>query len=129
MKKPIRTDVEYETALEEIDSLFDVDEGTPEMDRLDLLMILVEAYEGEHYQIPLPDPIAAIRYHIETTGITQSKFAEMVGIPPGRVSELLSKTRELSKDHIRRINNVTNIPLEVLFQSYEVISPNKRIAA
>lgn len=127
--KPIRTDEEYEAALEEIDSLFDADEETPEMDRLDLLMILVEAYEDEHYQIPLPDPIAAIRYHIETTGITQARFAEIVGIPTGRVSELLSKTRELSKDHIRRIHNVTNIPLEVLFQPYDVAPPKKRIAA
>lgn len=52
--KPIRSEAEYEAALEEIESLFDVPANTPAEDRLKLLTILVEVYEAKHYPIPPP---------------------------------------------------------------------------
>ncbi len=63
--QPIKTEADYQAALDEIEGLFDAEPGTPELDRLEVLTILVEAYEDEHYSIPMPDPIAAIEYQRE----------------------------------------------------------------
>jgi antitoxin component HigA of HigAB toxin-antitoxin module len=56
--RPIRTETDYQVALQEIASLFDAVPNTPEYDRLDVLSTLVDAYEKEHFPIELPDPIA-----------------------------------------------------------------------
>ena len=61
--KPIKTEIDYEAALKEIERLWGANYGSPEGDKLDVLVTLVEAYEEEHYPIPPPDPIEAIRYH------------------------------------------------------------------
>jgi len=127
--KPIHTEDEYETMLEEIDSIFDAKRGTPEGDRLELLCMLVEAYEDEHYPIPLPDPISAIEYYLETTGTSRAEFSKQIGVRPNRLSELLSKQRELSKEHIRKIHEVTKISAEVLLQAYELAPHKSRVAA
>ena len=66
--RPIKTEADYEAALKEVELLFDVKPGTPEADRLEVLTTLIEAYEGKHYSIPLPDPIEAIVYHMESRG-------------------------------------------------------------
>lgn len=127
--KPIRTEEEYEAVLEEIDALFDAKRGTPEGDQLEILCMLVEAYEDEHYPIPYPDPISAIEYYLETTGTSRAEFSKQIGVQPNRLSELLSKQRELSKAHIRNIHTVTKISAEVLLQPYELAPPKKRLAA
>ena len=69
--KPIKNDTDYQAALEEIESLFDAAPDTPEGDRLEVLTTLVEAYEEKHYTIPMPDPIEAILYHMESRGLTR----------------------------------------------------------
>jgi hypothetical protein len=66
--KPIKTEADYEVALKEVERLFDANPGTTEADRLEVLTTLIEAYEGKHYAIPLPDPIEAILYHLESRG-------------------------------------------------------------
>ncbi len=58
--RPIKTEADYQAALDEIEAIFDAEPGTPEEDRLEVLTTLVEAYEDKHYSIPMPDPIAAI---------------------------------------------------------------------
>ncbi len=69
--KPIRTENEYKDALAQIDAIFDAQPGTPEGDLLEVLTILVEAYEEEHYPIAPPDPIEAIEYHMERLGLNR----------------------------------------------------------
>jgi HTH-type transcriptional regulator/antitoxin HigA len=68
----IQTDIEYEATLREIERLFKAEPGTPEGDRLDILITLVEAYEDEHYDIPAPDPVEAIFYYMESRGLTRA---------------------------------------------------------
>ena len=68
---PIRDDRDYENALAEIERLFDAQPGTPEGYRLEVLTILVEAYEDREYPVPLPDPIEAIQYHLESRGLSR----------------------------------------------------------
>lgn len=68
--RPIKTEADNEQALAEIERLFDARPDTPEGDRLDVLTTLVEAYERQHHAIPLPDPIEALSYHLESRGLT-----------------------------------------------------------
>ena len=68
--KPIKTEEDYRTTLEEIESLMTAEPGTPEGERLDVLVTLVEAYERKHYPIDLPDPVEAIKFVMEQHGLT-----------------------------------------------------------
>ena len=57
--KPIRTEEDYRATLQEVESLMAAGTGTPEGERLDILVTLVEAYERRHFPLDLPDPVEA----------------------------------------------------------------------
>jgi HTH-type transcriptional regulator/antitoxin HigA len=116
--KPIRTEVDYEAVLAEIEQLFEAVPGTPAGDRLEVLTTLVEAYEEKHYPMPLPDPIEAIFYYLESRGLARRDLEPYLG-SRARVSEVLNRKRSLSLEMIRRLNSGLRIPAEVLIQSYE----------
>ena len=116
--RPIKTEADYEAALEEIERLFDARPDTLEGDRLEVLVTLVEAYEEKHYAIPLPDPIEAIQYYMESRGLTRRDLEAYIG-SRGRVSEILNRKRPLSIEMIRRLHAGLGIPAEVLIQPYE----------
>ncbi len=114
--KPIRTQADYEAALNEVDALFDARPGTPESDRLDVLVILVEAYAAEHFPIPVPDdPIEVLKYYMESRGITRSALAPLMG-GKERVSDVLNGKRGLSLEMIRRLHDQLGIPAELLIK-------------
>ncbi len=117
--KPIRSDTDYESALAEIETLFDVRPGTTDADRLEILTALVEDYEDRHHAIPFPDPVAAILYHLESRGLTRKDLEVSLG-SRARVSEILNRKRPLSLEMIRRLHRDMGIPAEVLIQPYEV---------
>lgn len=77
--RPIKTEVDYQAALKEIELLFDAAPDTPEGDRLDVLATLVEAYEERRYSIPMPDPIEAILYYMESRGLTRRDLEPYIG--------------------------------------------------
>lgn len=116
--RPIKTEADYQAALEEIERLFDAAPDTPEGDRLEVLTTLVEAYEEKHYAIPLPDPVEAIEYYMESRGLTRRDLESYIG-SRGRVSEILNRKRSLSIEMIRRLHAGLGIPAEVLIQPYE----------
>ncbi len=118
--KPIKTENDYEEALAEIEQLFDVQSGTIEADRLEILTTLVEAYENQHYAIPLPDPVEAIKYYLESRGLTRQYLEKYLG-SRARVSEILNRKRPLSLEMIRRLHDGLGIPAEVLILPYEKI--------
>lgn len=126
--KPIRTDEDYENALHEIDALFDSDPDSPEGDKLDILVTLVEAYETKHYPVSLPDPIEAIEYHMERLGLTRKDIEQYIG-GPSRVSEILNRKRPLNLRMIRNLHKGLGISLEVLSQEYDVESPEPDYAS
>lgn len=115
--KPIKNDTDYQAALEEIDSLFDAAPDTPEGDRLEVLTTLVEAYEERHYSIPMPDPIEAIVYHLESRGLARRDLEPFIG-SRARVSEILNRKRPLTMEMIRNLHKGLGIPAEVLIQPY-----------
>src|ERR1700733_6603021 len=101
--KPIRTPQDHEAALKEIESLWGADDGTPEGDRLDILLTLVDAYEETHFPIDMPDPIEAIKFRLEQQGEDQSALIGIIGNRT-RVYEVLRGDRPLSLAMIRQLN-------------------------
>jgi HTH-type transcriptional regulator/antitoxin HigA len=115
--KPIKTNKDYKLALARLASIFDARPGTPEGDELEVLGILIENYEEEHFPIGFPDPIEALKFRMEQLGYSQSDLAEVVGLK-SRASEILSRKRKLNLEMIRKIHEALRIPTDVLIQSY-----------
>jgi len=116
--KPIKSEEDYAAALQEIEQLWDAEPGTPESDTLEILITLVEAYERGRYDLPSPDPIAALEYFMDSRGWTRKQLQPYIG-SRGRVSEILSRKRPLTLPMIRRLEEATGIPGSVLIQPYE----------
>lgn len=115
--KVIKTELEYNLALERLEVIFDAEVNSPEGDELELLSLLIENYENIHYPIELPDPIEAIKFRMDQLGYKPKDLAKVLGFR-SRVTEILNKKRKLSLDMIRRLNRDLNIPTEVLVQDY-----------
>ena len=77
--RPIRNDTDHEAALREIESLWGAEPGTPDGDRLDVLITLADAYEDVRWSLPPADPVEAIRHSMEMQGRTQSDLAVVLG--------------------------------------------------
>lgn len=116
---PIKTQAQHEAALAEIDRLMDAREGSPEADRLDVLSILVEAYENQHYPIDPPHPLSAIKFRMDQAGMTRKDLEPYIG-SRARVAEILNGVRPLSLIMIRRLHAGLGIPLDSLIQPYRL---------
>ena len=115
--KPIKTEKDYNQALERLETIFDAQLGSAEGDELEVLGILIDQYENEHFPIGLPDPIEAIKFRMEQMGYNQNDLANIVGLK-SRASEILNRKRKLSLEMIRQLHERLNIPTDVLIQTY-----------
>jgi HTH-type transcriptional regulator / antitoxin HigA len=115
--KPIKTKKDYDKAIARLEKLFDAKKGSADGDELEVLSILIEKYETEHFPIEMPDPVEAIKFRMEQMDISQNDFAEIVGLK-SRASEILNRKRKLTLAMIRRINMSMNIPTDILIQNY-----------
>ena len=115
--KPIKTKKDYQQALTRLESIFDAKKGSAEGDELEVLGILIEKYEDEHFPIGMPDPIEAIKFRMEQMGYNQADLARVVGLK-SRASEILNRKRKLSLDMIRQLHDNLKIPTDVLIQAY-----------
>ena len=115
--KPIKTEQDYQEALDRLEVIFDAKKGSSEGDELEILGLLIEKYESMHFPIDLPDPIEAIKFRMEQMGYTQSDLVKIIGLK-SRVSEILNKKRKLTLEMIRKIHVALNIPTEILVQAY-----------
>jgi len=113
--KAIRTDADYRAALREVSALIDLDPDreSPEGERLEVIGTLVQAYEAEHYPVDPPDPIEAIRFRMEQSGLGVGDLVPYIG-PLNRVYEVLARKRPLTLHMIRRLNKGMGIPADVL---------------
>ena len=93
--RPIKTKSDYRAALKNVERLWEAEPGTPDGDRVDVLVTLIEAYEERHFPIPAPDPIAAIEFMMEQKGLSRRDFEPAIG-SRGRVSEVLTRKRPLT---------------------------------
>lgn len=112
---PIRTKRDYARALKEIERLMDARHDTPEGDRLDVLVTLVEAWEAKHYRIDLPDPVEAIKYHMENQGLQPKDLIPFIG-SRNRVYEVLTRKRPLTLKMVWRLHQGLGIPAESLIK-------------
>jgi len=113
--KPIRTKADYKAALKTIESLMSAKANTPEGDRLDVLVTLVEAYERTHFPMDLPDAVDAIKFRMEQSGLTPSDLEPVIG-RKNRVYEILSRKRPLTLRMIEGLHAKFGIPAESLLK-------------
>jgi HTH-type transcriptional regulator/antitoxin HigA len=112
---PIKTRRDYRRALKQIEGLMTAKRGTPEGDCLDVLVTLVEAWERGHYPIDLPDPVEAIKYHMDQNGLQPRNLIPFIG-SRNRVHEVLNRRRSLTLKMIWRLHEGLGIPAESLIK-------------
>jgi HTH-type transcriptional regulator/antitoxin HigA len=115
--KLIKTEEDYQAALERLEMVFDAKKDTSEGDELELLSLLIDQYEKENFPIEMPDPIEAIKFRMEQMSYKQKDLAEIIG-QKSRASEIMKYKRKLSLDMIRRLHTNLSIPTNVLVQAY-----------
>jgi len=113
--KPIRNEDDYRNALNQIETLMDAQENTPEGDQLDILVTLVEAYERKAYPMDLPDPVESIKFYMEQNEMTPKDLEPLIG-RMNRVYEVLNHTRPLTLKMIRNLHGQLGIPAESLIK-------------
>ena len=111
--KILKTEADYDAALERVEALMDAKPGSPKADELELWALLVEAYEREHHPIDPPDPVEAIKFRMDQLGLQQKDLTRFIPAK-SKVSEVLNRKRNLSLPMIRALNKHLGIPAEVL---------------
>jgi HTH-type transcriptional regulator / antitoxin HigA len=115
--KAIKKEEDYNQALRRLEEIFDSPIDSNEGDEAEILSILIEKYEEEHYPIDSPDPIEAIKFRMEQMDMKKNDLAEIIGYK-SRVTEILNKKRKLTLNMIRNLHEKLHIPTEILIQNY-----------
>lgn len=113
--KPIRTKADYKAALKAVESLMGAKARTPQGDRLDVLVTLIEGYERQHFPMDLPDAVEAIKFRMEQQGLTPKDLEPLIG-RSNRVYEVLNRRRGLTLAMIQRLHAGLGIPAESLLR-------------
>lgn len=113
--RPIKTEADYKATLKEIEGLMTAESGSPDGDRLDVLVTLVEAFEREHYPMDFPDPVEAIKFRMEQQGLTVEDLVSVIG-RKNRVYEILARKRPLTLRMIEGLHETFAIPAESLLR-------------
>jgi HTH-type transcriptional regulator / antitoxin HigA len=119
--QPIHTSTDHDDALARIEALWEAQPGTPEHDELEVLSVLVSAYEDEHWPVLPPDPVEAIKFHMEQNGFRQKDLAGVIG-SASRASEVLNRRRPLTIEMIKAIHKAWSVPLESLLGAEELVA-------
>jgi HTH-type transcriptional regulator/antitoxin HigA len=117
MLKPIKSEEDYENALERSYKLMQQNLTDKERDELEVLSLLIEVYEKEHYPIPPPNPLEAIKFRLDQLGLKPSDLNKILG-SRSRRSDIFSGRRKLSIRMIRLLHKKLNIPAETLIREY-----------
>lgn len=117
--KPIKSEQDYEQALERLEMIFDSPANTKEGDEADILSMLIDNYENQYYTIEAPDPIEAIKIRMEEMNLKQTDLVGVIG-GKSRVSEILNKKKRLTVDMIRELERILHISASVLVNNYEL---------
>ncbi|MEM7530707.1 MAG: transcriptional regulator [Chloroflexota bacterium] len=127
--QPVRTEEDYERALEQIDHLMDcATPSSPEEDTLDILATLVQAYEAKHHPIDPPDPISALEHYLDRQALTYSSLTPYIGTI-GQVEAIMNRWQWLTLPMIHQLSPVTGIPIATLAQPYDLASFQATTAA
>jgi HTH-type transcriptional regulator/antitoxin HigA len=113
--QPIHNEEDYQKALSRIEDIFDAKPDSEKGDELEILGVLVDEYEENHFPIEEPNPIDAIKFRMDQLGMAQKDLAKVLG-SKSRASELLSRKRPLSLQQIKILHKEMGIPAEALIQ-------------
>ncbi|GAC1541566.1 MAG: hypothetical protein NVS3B10_06100 [Polyangiales bacterium] len=127
--RPIRNDADHAAALLEIERLWNAKEGTPEFDRLEVIGVLVDAYERQHHALEEGTAIGVIQHVAEQAGWTRKELTKHIFGTPARTSEVLNGKRALSKDMISRLGEHLRIPANMLLEAAPPPRPAQRKSA
>lgn len=112
--KVIKNEQQYDVALNRADEIFDAALNSPEGDELELLLLVIKAYEDEHHHVPPPDPIEAIRLTMQEQGISASDLTRRIGVSKSYISQLLNRQKPLSASVMRALHRQLGISAEIL---------------
>jgi HTH-type transcriptional regulator/antitoxin HigA len=118
--KPIKSEKDYRKALDRLDVIFDAPTDTKEGDEAEILSMLIDNYENEHYSIEAPDPIEAIKIRMEELNLRQKDLVGIIG-GKSRVSEILNRKKRLTVDMIRELERILQISASVLVNNYQLV--------
>ncbi|MCD4774178.1 MAG: hypothetical protein K8R41_12435 [Bacteroidales bacterium] len=118
--RPIKTEKDYEQALERLEIIFDASPKTKEGDEAEILSLLIENYENKYYPIEAPDPIDAIKIRMEEMNIKQKDLVGVIG-GKSRVSEILNKKKKLTVDMIRKLEKMLHLSASNLVNNYQLM--------
>lgn len=119
MIKPIKTEADYDQALERLNDLFDAKVGTAESDEADVLALLINEYEKTAHPIDAPDPIEAIKIRMEEMQLKQKDLVKELG-GKNRVSEVLNRKRKLNLEMVRNLRKTLSLSAELLITDYRI---------
>ena len=122
--KPIKTENDYRNALERLEIIFDAPIDTLEGDEAEILSLMIENYENEHYPIEAPDPIEAIKIRMEELNLRQKDLVGVIG-GKSRVSEILNRKKKLTVEMIRELEQMLQISASVLVNNYQLVKNKK----
>ena len=117
--KPIKSEKDYDKALERLELIFDADSNSKEGDEAEILALLIENYENKYYPIESPDPIEAIKIRMEEMNLKQKDLVGVIG-GKSRVSEVLNKKKKLTVEMIRELERILSISASVLVNNYKL---------
>ena len=117
--RPLKTKRDYQAALKEAENLWSARPGSKDADRLEVLVLLIQAYESVHYPVADPNPIDFLHHVMEARGLSRKDLEPFIG-SRARVAEVLNRIRPLSLEMIRRLAAGLKIPADVLIQPYDV---------
>ena len=114
---PIHTDEDYRAALKSVSALFENEPeiGTAEGDYFDIMITLIESYESKHFPVDLPNPIDAIKFRMEQSGLSAADLAPAIG-RTNRVYEVLNGKRALTLPMIWKLHELFGIPAQSLIK-------------
>ena len=119
--KPIKTETDYDKALERLELIFDATPNSKEGDEAEILSLLIDNYENKHYPIESPDPIEAIKIRMEEMNLNQKDLVGIIG-GKSRVSEILNKKKRLTVEMIRELERILHISASVLVSNYKLMN-------
>ncbi|MCD8438380.1 helix-turn-helix domain-containing protein [Tenacibaculum dicentrarchi] len=122
--KPIKTEQDYDKAIERLELIFDANANSKKGDEAEILSLLIENYENKHYAIEAPDPIEAIKIRMEEMNLKQKDLIGVIG-GKSRVSEILNKKKKLTVEMIRELERLLNISASVLVNNYNLLRTEK----
>jgi HTH-type transcriptional regulator/antitoxin HigA len=115
--RPIKTKIDYKNALTRLEQIFDAPVNSNEGDEAEILSLLIENYENQHYSIEAPDPVEAIKIRMEEMNLKQK---DLIGVIGGKssVSEILNKKKKLTLEMIRNLASKLNLSATILIRNY-----------